>query len=192
MKELLNLRSGKESSSLFSEANGVVSIEAEHFFKATPADGFSWRVITGLGKTGDSVAIFPAKAHSFDTGSAPAIEFLIEVEKAANFQAYFYLIPTQPLTPRNGLRFAFSVDSGVTHVITVDRETEVSSRKWSQNVLDQTTVGAAQMQLSRGRHTLRIHAVDTGVVLDKIVLASANLPVSYLGPPETRFERMKR
>ena len=181
----------KESKVLFSELNEVASIEAEHFLRSKPADGFSWRVIAGLGKTGDSVSVFPAHARSFDPKTAPSIEFEVDIDKAGNFDAQFYLIPTQPLVPGHGLRIAFSVDDGETKTVVVDNETEVSSRKWAQNILDETTISSAKIKLTRGRHKLRIIAVDTGVVLDKIVLASGAIPESYFGPGETRFERMK-
>lgn len=182
-----------QENSAFADSDGVVSIEAEHFSKSTAAEGFSWRVIKGLGKTGDSVSVFPARVNSFDSrAAAPSLEFQIEIEKAANFQAYFYLIPTQPLVSRNGLRLAFSVDGSEPRIVTVDKDTEVSSRKWSQNILDAATVGKSSVSLQKGRHTLRIHAVDTGVVLDKIVLASDELPPSYFGPVETRIRPIRK
>ena len=183
----------RPSSTLFSDLNGVVSIEAEKFFiRSTAADGFSWRVIDGLGKTGDSVSVFPARARSFDLKLAPSLEFHIDIERSGEFDAQFYLIPTQPLVPGRGLRIAFSIDGGEPQIVVVDNETEVSSRKWAQNILDETTIGSAKVRLTSGLHKLRIIAVDTGVVLDKIVLASGRLPESYFGPDETRFERTKR
>ena len=39
---------------------------------------------------------------------------------------------------------------------------------------------------SAGTHTLRIYMVDTGVVLDKIVMDTGGVRPSYLGPSETR------
>ena len=184
--------SRRESNTLFSESSGVVSIEAEHFLRSTAAEGFSWRVIEGLGKTEDSVSVFPARARSFDPKTAPYIEFEIDIEEAAEFDAQFYLIPTQPLVPGNGLRIAFSIDGGEQQIVVVDNDTEVSSRKWAQNILDETTIGSAKTKLTSGRHKLRVIAIDTGIVLDKIVLASRTLPESYFGPVETRFERLQR
>jgi hypothetical protein len=102
------------------------------------------------------------------------------------------LIPTQPLVPDHGLRIAFSIDDGEPQIVVADSDTEVSSRKWAQNILDETTIVSAKVKLTTGRHSLRIIAVDTGVVLDKVVLASRTLPESYLGPVETRFERLKQ
>ena len=180
-----------KATSVFSSIQGVVSIEAENFNRSNAAAGFSWRVIEGLGKTGDSISVFPSRATTFSQ-SAPAVEYEMEIGATSDFTAHFYLIPTQPLVPGKGLRLAFSIDGGALQNVVVDNDTEVSSRKWARNILDQTTIGTAEVNLTKGRHILRIVAVDTGVVLDKIVLASGTLPPSYFGPVETRYERTKR
>lgn len=172
----------------FAELNGVISIEAEHFARKEDKDGFAWQVINGLGKTGDSVSIFPNVAKTF-TVASPSLEYRINVANAADFDIDFYLIPTQPLIAGNGLRIGFSVDDLPPQIITVDKDTEVSTPKWSMNILNQTTVGKARIKLKMGLHNLRIFAVDTGVVLDKIVLNAGVKGSSYLGPPETDFRR---
>lgn len=184
----------RESSSVFSEWEGTISIEAENFVRRSDRDGFSWRTIKGLGKTGDSISIFPAVARSFDISAKamPSVEYDLNVSTAAEFTFYFHLIPTQPLMPGNGLRLAFSIDGEKPTVVVVDKDTEVSSRKWAQNILDETTVGSERRSLTNGRHALSIFAVDSGVVFDKIVIASRELDKTYFGPRETRFEWLTR
>ncbi|MEQ1761811.1 MAG: glycosyl hydrolase 115 family protein [Pyrinomonadaceae bacterium] len=189
---ILNTRFGTTGSTdLFSEWEGVVSIEAENYLRSAVTDGFSWQVIKGLGKTGDSVSVLPARAKTFAAG-APSLEYQIEVEKAGDFDLAFFLIPTQPLVPSGGLRLAFSVDGGTPQIVVIDKDNEVSSRTWAQNILDATVRGRTKISLTSGRHMLRIFAVDTGVLLDKIVLSRGELPLSYFGPPETRFIRSKK
>lgn len=189
---LRNARHGTiPSTSVFSKWQGVISIEAENFQRSVPQNGFEWRVIRGLGKTGDSVSVFPAAARTF-TSASPALEYQINVERTADYNLYLYFIPTQPLVAGGGLRLAFSIDGRPAQVVTVDKEVEVSSPKWAQNILNGTTMGSANVSLRKGRHTFRILAIDTGVVLDKIVLSSGDLPASYFGPDETRFEWRKR
>ena len=180
------------SSAFFGEFLGKVSIEAENFQRKTDRNGFGWRVIRGLGKTGDSVSV-PGIAHTFDKikSDSPFMEFDIRID-GGDHTATFYLIPTQPLVPGNGLRFAFSIGDGEPQVVVADKDTEVSSRKWAQNVLDETTFVTTKFSLAAGSYKLRIFAVDTGVVLDKIVLASKEMPVSYIGPAETRFPLSKK
>ena len=51
----------------FIETNGVVSIEAEHFKSKQDRNGAGWEIIPGLGRTGDSVAVFPTTAQSIAT-----------------------------------------------------------------------------------------------------------------------------
>ncbi|HRH42009.1 MAG TPA: glycosyl hydrolase 115 family protein [Pyrinomonadaceae bacterium] len=173
------------------ENKGIISIEAEHFTKQNAAKGFSWQIIQGLGKTGDSVTVIPQKAKTF-SNDAPSLEYKIYVFESAEFETNFYLIPTQSLVPGNGLRFAVSMDNEPPQIITVDKDTDVSSPKWSLNILNQTTMGKTKFNLTKGTHSLKIFAVDTGIILDKIVLHSGELPVSYFGPPETKSNEAKK
>ncbi len=169
--------------------NDIISIEAENFTARFDRSRFGWTVIRGFGKTGDSVSVFPNMAMSFANLSAtsPSLEYKISVKTSGEYTAKFYLLPTQPLVPGNGLRIAFSVDGGQPQVVTVDKDTEVSSPKWARNILNGSTIGSGKIHVEKGQHILRLFAVDTGVVVDKIVLSSGEFPVSYFGPPETRF-----
>lgn len=177
----------RDPSKGFAELDGAISIEAEHFSRKEDKAGFAWQVINGLGKTGDSVSIFPNVAKTFTDfpAGSPCLEYEIQVAKAADFDVDLYLIPTQPLIAGNGLRIAFSVDGQSPQIISIDKDTEVSTPKWSMNVLNQTTAGKGKIRLEKGLHKLRIFAVDTGVVLDKIVLNAGGMQLSYFGPPET-------
>ncbi|MEZ5426827.1 MAG: hypothetical protein R2747_11210 [Pyrinomonadaceae bacterium] len=51
----------------------------------------------------------------------------------------------------------------------------------------QTIIGKSRFQLDAGLHILKIFAVDTGVVLDKIIFHSGKLKPIYFGPPETKL-----
>lgn len=168
----------------FVEWRGVISIEAEHFTRKSDKNGFAWQTISGLGKTGDSVSVFPQHAKTF-SNDAPSLEYQFYVSNSGEFEANFFLIPTQPLIAENGLRIAVSVDNETSQIITVDKDTEVSTLKWTNNILNATTVGKTNIKLQKGSHVLRIFAVDTGVVLDKIVLSEGELPTTYFAPKET-------
>jgi hypothetical protein len=116
------------------------------------------------------VTIFPNIAKTFST-DAPSVEYKFNVTNSAEFDASFFLIPTQPLVAGNGLRFAVSVDDEAPQTIAVDKDIDVSTPKWANNVLNQTTIGKTKIRLEKGAHILKIFAVDTGVILDKIVLS---------------------
>jgi hypothetical protein len=179
--------------SMFREIDDVISIEAENFQTKTERDGFGWRIIDGLGKTGDSISVLPSIAKTFSDlkQGSPVLEYEI-LANGGEYTIEFYLLPTQPLVSGRGLRLAFAVDGAEPQIVIADADTEVSSRKWAANILDQTTRAIAKRSIPGGRHRLRIFAVDTGVVLDKIVLYQNDLPLSYFGPTETRVRRPNR
>jgi hypothetical protein len=152
----------------FREVNGEISIEAEHFKKKNDVGGFSWQVIHGLGKTGDSVSVFPSVARTFSVNNrSPNLEYSVDVQKEAAFTVNFYLLPTQPLGNGSEQRIGFSIDSGPLQVLTIDKDVEVGGQKWSYNVLNETTTGSSgKVNLTRGLHTLKVFAIDNGIVLD--------------------------
>lgn len=164
----------------------TITIEAENSNDRVDRSGSEWQVVKGLGRSEDSVTVFPNVARTFPDRTGPSVGYRFTVAESAEFTISFYLVPTQPLLPGNGLRFSFSVDGSPPEMVTIDRGVEVSSPKWSINVLNQITTGTAQRRLGKGPHTLRIIAVDTGVILDSIQIASGNSGAGNLGPEETR------
>ncbi len=180
-----------ESLKGFVEANGVVSVEAEHFTPKTDRAGAAWQAITGLGRTGDSVAVFPADAPSVEleraARAAPSLEYPLYLFRAGEFELTFHLIPTHPVRGTSGLRFAYALDGAEPRGLAASAGVEVTSKGWAENVLSATTKVTATVKLDApGAHVLRIYMLDPGVVLDKIVLNTGGLRPSYLGPPETR------
>ncbi len=159
------------------------SIEAERFDLKRDKGDFGWRVIEGLGKTGDSISVLPNTAFTFSNilSEAPYVDYVFAAA-GGEYSIEFHLLPTHPIKAGQGVRLAYSIDNGDPQLIVVDRETEVSSRKWAQNILNQATIGEVGLQISKGEHRLRIFAVDTGVVLDKIVVSAGTSPQSYFGP----------
>jgi Glycosyl hydrolase family 115/Gylcosyl hydrolase family 115 C-terminal domain len=173
---------------VFEESGGIVSLEAESFTRKLDRGETGWQIIPGLGRTGDSVAVFPTTSASIKAGAAaaaPALEYDISSLTGGEYSATFYLVPTHPLVPDRGLRFAVGMDDQPPQLVTAGLDAEVSSPKWAQNVLNATVIGSAKLDIGPGKHTLKIYMVDAGVVLDKIVLSKGGAALGYLGPPET-------
>jgi hypothetical protein len=179
----------------FVESNGVVSIEAQDFSRKVDQPGAAWQVIPGLGRTGDAVGVFPTTAPSVDVAKAatdaPALDYDFYLFRPGDVTIHYNLIPTQPITYGQGLRFAVAIDDAPPQLVTITAGTagEVGSNgtaAWSHNVLDNTTTTTTQHTIAAGAHTLKIYMVDPGVLLEKIVLDNGGLRPSYLGPPETR------
>lgn len=168
----------------FVEHLGVVAIEAGHFTSREDVPGGGWRVIPGLGRTGSAVTVLPSTLVG-----APAISYRFHTTTAAAPVFRVRLLPTHPVVSGNGLRFALALDDGPPLPLAVTKGFDPKSAEWKQRVLANATeaVLALPSPLAPGAHTLRIVAVDTGVVVDKIVIDLGGLTPSYDGPPETRL-----
>jgi hypothetical protein len=137
------------------------------------------------------VAVFPEDAPSVEpqraAREAPALEYRMHLFHAGEFELTFYLVPTQPVRGTRGLRFAYALDGAAPRELAASEGVEVTSKEWSQNVLNATTKVTTNVKLNTpGAHVLKIYMLDPGVVLDKIVLNTGGLRPSYIGPPETR------
>jgi hypothetical protein len=70
----------------------------------------------------------------------------------------------------------------------VDIKTFGRSEEWKQNVLRNRAERKIAMPfLEAGKHTLKIYAVDPGVMLDEIRIDSGGLIKAYSTVPETRI-----
>jgi hypothetical protein len=172
----------------FVEKGGVVSIEAEHYTGRVDRGETGWKVIPGLGRGGDSVAVFPTTAASIEPGKlatdAPRLDFQINFSTTGELMARLDLLPTQPIRPGTGLRLAVALDDQVPQILTTGAE--VGSPAWAQNVLNEVVSASVRLRVpTAGAHVLRVFMVDAGVVLEKIVIDCGGLNPSYLGPPET-------
>ncbi|MES2440175.1 MAG: glycosyl hydrolase 115 family protein [Verrucomicrobiota bacterium] len=156
-----------------------VSLEAERPARATGGNGVSWKVIAGLGRSGDSVALLPTTA---EIPPSAVMEYDFTALKEGPAKVLVYCIPTHALRPGMKLRYSASIDAGPAAIVDID--TAEFSKPWAENVLRGAAIGTTDAQLTAGRHTLKIRPLDPGVVFDKIVIDLGGLKHSHLGPPE--------
>jgi len=173
----------------FAETGGLVSIEAEHFTRKVARAGVSWEVIPGLGRSGDSVAVFPTTAAHVDPAQAaeksPMLGYRLWLATAGEVAVTVDLLPAQPVADGTGLRLALGLDDEPPLLLTGGAE--VGSKEWSQSVLDAKVSVPVRLKVAApGVHELRLYMVDPGVVVDRIVLDAGGLRPGYLGPPETK------
>jgi len=167
----------------FIESHGYVSMEAEHFTRRQERGGASWQIIKGLGRSGDSVSVFPptvvSKVEPEEIlNSSPSIEYDLYVFHSGEALLEIDCLPTLPVGPDRGVRLAFSLDQTEPQIL------EGSGR----DVLANLRRFTATVKISTpGKHTLAIWMVDPGVVIDKIVLYFNPPKNSALGPPESYY-----
>ena len=169
----------------FVEADGYVSMEAEHYSARHGAGPVHWEKIPDYGRTDSSMTIFPVTAASANPpADAASLEYRMFLFDAGKVTVHAIVAPTLNFVPGRGLRFALSFDDQPPQMI--DILAHNSLQDWAEAVKDSVRIATFTTTLEKpGYHTLKIWMVDPGVVLQKLVVDLGGRKESYLGPPES-------
>jgi hypothetical protein len=160
--------------------SGCVSIEAGHATRKVDGNGATWKTIAGLGRSGATVTLLPVDANAI---GAAELDYDFIAPKAGAANVLVYCIPTHALHAGMPLRYSAGIDQESPQPVDID--TAEFSPQWSVNVLRAAAIGTTSHTLSEGKHTLKLHPLDPGVVFDKVVIDFGGLKPCHLGPPET-------
>jgi hypothetical protein len=169
----------------FVEANGYVSMEAEHYTRKSDAGPVHWEKIADYGRTLSSMTVFPVTAESASPPqNSPCLEYQMYLFHSGTVEVEAVLAPTLNFVPGRGLRYALSFDDQPPQI--VDALAAHSLADWSKSVEDSVREVTTRFTLAEpGYHTLKFWMVDPGIVLQRIVADLGGVQPSYLGPPES-------
>ena len=191
----------RDQAASFIDSQGVVSMYAAH------ADVMSgpWNVLPGVGHTGADLqadldltpvdvsdraafARAPRVVYRFATGTQDHDYSFPNyvIDDSATIKAV--ALPTFPITKRDRLRIAISLDGAAPQVL--DFRIPYYGARWRRHVLDNAAVVALHdIPLAPGSHTLAVTALDPGVTLDRFEIDLAGSSSAYGPVPETRIGR---
>jgi len=168
----------------FVEGGGVVAIEAEHHARALAPAGRTWLRVPGHGRTLSGMTTSPAEAPAATLADGMRLEYDVHLFAAGAVKVQATLAPTLKFRPGAGFRYAVSFDDEAPRI--VDVHADDSLRHWEKIVSDGAASFVSEHALDRpGRHTLKFWALDSGLVLQRLVIDAGGLQPSYLGPPES-------
>ena len=130
----------------------------------------------------DGVLPIDMLGHSMKAVAMPkdgALTYCFNISVAGDYTLYTMLIPTQA-NDRGDIRYSVSVD-GETSVVYSLKE-KYRSEMWKLNVLRGQSVRQTVMNLSAGRHTLVIKALDNHIVVDQWMLDGKDGRQFYMLP----------
>jgi len=155
------------------EADGYVSIDPSAPDALYPGPGSDWCTVDWLGRNGN--AVLEARGR----GGATA-EFRLHLVTPGAHTLEIHRLPT--LNAIGRIRLAVSVDDH--QPVTLESPTTDEHRgSWGQAVLDNVERLTIRLpHLEPGEHVLRLHAVDEHVAVSKLVLYTAPITASNLGP----------
>jgi hypothetical protein len=175
----------------FIEADGYVSIEAEHYTAANKTGERYWERIEDYGHTisamrATTVTDAPPAIPGKDS---PSLEYMMYLFSTGNFEITLRLAPTLNFIPGRDLRIGVSFDDDTPQILTVvpkEFNAQNGNKEWENTVMDNARFVKAELSVREaGYHTLKVWMIDPGVVLEKIVLDTGGVKPSYLGPPES-------
>lgn len=181
----------------FIESDKHISIEAEHTSRNTAVNGVSYYTIPSYGRTLSGVTLTPVLAPSQPAGTGPVLEY--DIFTFTNTSVANVTLLLSPSLNQNGgdrpLKYGIAFDSETPQVIQfVGNWTgggspagwggAVSDSVWGMTASGNTTTTKHDLSKT-GKHTLKIWAVEPGVVIQKIILDLGGVRYSYLGPPES-------
>lgn len=175
----LSLQCGEDTVNVRFKEGGIAVLRAG---SAGPTR--DWAAQPGLGTSGSAMRArldLPSRAVADLAASAPLV-YRFATAGDGETQLRLVAVPEHPLTAANRVRFAVSLDGGAPEV--VDTTTAGRSEQWKEDVLSNMAVRAWRVgRLAPGMHTLTVHALDPGVVLDRIDVVPDGAPDYYGLPP---------
>lgn len=175
----------------FVEANGYVSIEADHYSRAVDGGGISWQRIPDIGRTGAGMEPLPVTAaRQIPGGGSPRLEYRVSLFTTGPVTVHAYLSPRNNPLPTDGLTYAVSFDDAAPQSVNVTKVTGADdgtmNAQWARNTSDNVNVTSTEHHIAAaGVHVLKFWMVDPTVVLQNLVVDTGGLKPSYLGPPES-------
>ncbi len=168
----------------YAEANGAVSMEAEHYTNSVTNGEYGWVEQDDLGRSGSSMRFEPTVADSISDNSA-YLEYDVNFESSGTFDIDVYRMPT--LNEGGSVKFAIGIDDKAPAVLAgTNKYSGQAADKWALGVLNNNETLTATITVDQpGIHKIKLYGVDPGAVVDKIVITTGTKYDSFYGAPES-------
>jgi hypothetical protein len=145
--------------------------------RQTASQAASWQIIKGLGQSARALALEPSNLQTSFADSdptAPSLQYDFQTTGASDANAYVAFLPTFRIYPGAKLRVAVTIDAQSPQLLEVPGSTgtEDENGPVRRNAVqdNESRLQIPLTSLSPGKHTLKITAIDPGVVIDRISL----------------------
>ena len=171
----------------FVEDNGCISIESKNYSKAINSDAVKWTIIPNLGKTDSGITIKPSNIKSIEISErSPRLEYNVHFFIKGKIKVNVYFSPTINFKKGDGLKYGIGFDDEKPQIMNLNADS--SEKAWAESVANNSKIITSTHEIEKaGNHVLKIYAIDSALVLQKIVIETEEGKVleSYLGPPES-------
>lgn len=184
----------KKGGYIFTEKNGIVSMEAEHFYAQDNGKAGTWTTIPYLGRTLSGVSLMPYSL--LPDGATMSYKFNLTSD-VNSIDVLFALNSTLPFYRLEGHRFAVSLDGGEEVIVNFNEKMNESPENVysiyyptvSRRVIESKI--SLPISASKGEHTITVRPIEPGTVFEKIVVDCGGYVESYLFMDESPMVREK-
>lgn len=184
----------KKGGYIFTEKNGIVSMEAEHFYAQDNGKAGTWTTIPYLGRTLSGVSLMPYSL--LPDGATMSYKFNLTSD-VNSIDVLFALNSTLPFYRLEGHRFAVSLDGGEEVIVNFNEKmNEAPENVYSiyyptvaRRVIESKI--SLPISASKGEHTITVRPIEPGTVFEKIVVDCGGYVESYLFMDESPVVREK-
>jgi len=170
----------QEARQILAEKDGVISFEAENFSQKNENAQIKWTIIPDFGKTKSGIMTYPQNVEIKPNDDISLI-YKFENQTVGDVNIHVLLAPTLNFNANKGLRFALSIDGGQEIIVNFNEKYRGELGDWqAQRIIKSVTKMKVE---TAGQHSLKIRALDNGIVFEKIMLGFGGLKPSYLGAP---------
>ncbi|KAL7271316.1 hypothetical protein RUND412_005937 [Rhizina undulata] len=174
----------------FLESNQHISIEASHFTRNITSSSAYYQLLPGHGRILSGMTLFPVLAPSQSVTNGPRLEYdlFLFTDPQYPVNVTLYLSAALNQDPQRPLKYGIAFDDAEPQVVQFipDAKPLDMPAGWTKAVSDSVwTCVTSHVSEGTGIRTLKVWALEPGVVVQKIVVDLGGVSPSYLGPPET-------
>lgn len=182
-------------SGAYIETNGVISMPASQYNQKQMGRVASWRSVTGLGRSGSAMLLEPMQGWYIEDllqvrQESPVLEYEVVVVEGGKAEVIVEAVPAFPLDVSRQLRCAISIGDENPRWITFNMG-DPGAQPWQNNVLESRMVGTGELDLVPGNYRFKLWGTDPSVSVDRVTIDFGGLKPSYVGPSQTRINRLR-
>ncbi|KDN55447.1 glycosyl hydrolase 115 family protein [Flavobacterium seoulense] len=174
------------------EKNGTAVLYADSYSNNKPSGNLKWQLLDGFGHSKKVMRAQPLQEESVSNYEKSAVlEYELFTETITDkAKLAIAAIPSHPLTTDGEVRIGVQWNDEPVKVINF--KTEGRSKTWKENVLSNKTIKEIPVAIkTQGKQKLKIFMMDSGVMLDYMVVKTSKGELPYSLGDETRIKKIR-
>ncbi|MCR5511526.1 MAG: glycosyl hydrolase 115 family protein [Lachnospiraceae bacterium] len=171
-------------------------IDADAYDEEHVTGDAKYVILSPFGKYGSAIKAYPVTSHfeAREDADSPHVTYNVYAPEEGDYELTLITAPSNPIDGSGRLRFG--IKAGESPYMTVSMVDEGymggenSCAQWCRAVLDQEHRKNVTVRLHKGENSVKVHAVDPGLVLERILIRKSGTKPApgYMGPG-WRFDR---